>query len=377
MATKNFKCLKTKQDGKILYLTPMKTEDLIEYSRINRYRPNLEWTDPDQGYQRREEPRLKKLKSFMERTDRLLPTTFTLNNRDGIQYNEETSEITLDTENKPYLIDGQHRRAGLIYAIDKSASDPDQQRGIRNFVVPVVILSGFDKVDEMKQFKIINDTQKKIRTDLVNAILTQIERTHGEEEISDAEKWKVVCQDATHLLNSDDNSPWKELIVLPGEVPITRAQRTQNPGLEHAKIIKSTSVTTSLKPIYYLLSELGLLRGTTLEEYSQYVAEIVQEFWSALKELNDGNEMFQNPGDYVLQKTPGMFSLHMLLKKMMPRMFAAREEWKKENFIQRLQNAPDTHNPEFWDKTGDGAARFGSMKGFAELSEILWDQLYE
>lgn len=360
-----------------MYLTPMKAEDLIEYSRINRYRPDLDWTHPDQGYQRREEPRYKKLRSFMERADRLLPTTYTLNNRDGVQYNEETGEVTLDTENKPYMVDGQHRRAGLAYAIDKSASDPDHQRGIRNFVVPAVIISGLDKVDEMKQFKIINDTQKKIRTDLVNAILTQIERAHGEEEIPDAEKWKVVCQDATHQLNSGADSPWKDLIVLPGEAPITKAQRKQNPGLEHAKIIKSTSFTTSLKPIYYLLVELGLLRGKTSEEHSQHIAELDQEFWNALKELNNGNDMFQSPADYVLQKTPGMFSLHMLLKKMMPRMFAAREEWNKENFVSRLQNAPDTHNPEFWDKTGDGAARFGSMKGFAELSEILWDQLYE
>jgi len=360
-----------------MYLIPMEAEDLIKFSRINRYRPDLDWIHADQGYQRQEEARYKKLRSFMERSDRLLPTSYTLNSRDGIQYNEDTSEIILDTENKPYMVDGQHRRAGLAYAIDKSSSDPDHQKSIKNFVMPVIIISGLDKVDEMKQFKIINDTQKKIRTDLVNAILTQIERTLGEQEIPDPEKWKVVCQDTTHRLNSDADSPWKDLVILPGEAPITQAQRKQNPGLEHAKIIKSTSFTTSLKPIYYLLTGFGLLKGKTLEEHSQHIAEIAKEYWNALKELNNGNDIFQNPGDYVLQKTPGMFSLHMLLKKLLPRMFAAHEEWNKENFISRLKNAPDTHNPEFWDKTGDGAARFGSMKGFAELSDTLWDQLFE
>lgn len=369
--------MKFKQDGRTLFLVPMKVEDIIEFTKVSLFKSDLEWDNPEQGYQRRPEPRFKKLYPYMNRNDRILPTSILLNHRDGIEFNSDTDEITLDSSKKLFLVDGQHRIKGLEYCIEKSKNDPDYQRGIKKFPLPVVIMSGLDNIDEMMQFKIINDTQKKIRTDLVNSILAQISREDEGEELDKGEVERVVLAETTKIVSDKQDSPWKDIILMPNQPKITKKQKRENPSLEHVGIVKATSFQSSIKPVYRFLRDQEQLESDNPQEQSSQIAGIIIEFWKAIEEMNNNTDMFSNPGDYVIQKTPGIFSLHIILKKLLPKMFWEREEWKKDNFISRLEKCGDLYSPSYWDKKGDGAAVFGSMKGFKELADRLSFQIFE
>lgn len=378
MEKRKFKCIKFKQDGKTLYSSALKVEDILEFSMVHRYNPDLPYDDPKQGYQRKEEARYKKLRKHMSSTDRLLPTAILLNVRDGIEYSSDTSEIIVDFSKKIYIVDGQHRLAGLKYAIEKSKHDPQHQKGVKNFPLPVVFMSGLDKMDEMKQFRIINDYQKKISTGLVRDILAQISRTEGDEEMEQKERVGIVCAEITKILNSASDSPWKNLILEVNQNPITPKQRSQSPELRHIRVIRATSVQTSLKPIYkYLIENEHLDSRASLQVQAQEVAKYVKEYWKAIKELAEGTKMFKEPGDFVLQRTPGMFALHMVMKKLLPRMFRKREEWIKKGFKARLQSCDDINRESYWKAKNGDASVYGSMKGFAELAGKLWDQISE
>jgi len=87
-------------------------------------------------------------------------------------------------------------------------------------------------------------------------------------------------------------------------------------------------------------------------------------------------EPFENPADHIIQKTPGVFSLH----KIAPEVFEiAREkgEITEDALFDILKNLRDIDDGSyFWNRENeDGAAQYGSMKGFSILASILRQNL--
>ena len=54
-------------------------------------------------------------------------------------------------------------------------------------------------------------------------------------------------------------------------------------------------------------------------------------------------------------------------------MYEARRPWDVDNFITMLEPCSELADPEFWDRVGGDASKYGSMKGFAELADLLWE----
>ena len=244
--------------------------------------------------------------------------------------------------------------------------------------MPLVVVEGLDRHTEMRQFATVNGTQKSVRTDLVNMILTQLAANGGDEAIREGEQWKVVVSHVVKAVNDDPTGPWYRLVVMPNEQAYKKVDIDATPALEHQKIVRATSFMTSLKPIYDYLAT-GFFDGLSTEERAQLLGHIVTSFWLALKKLNP--EAFARPGDHVIQKTPGLFALHMICKRLLPIMHLARRKWDEENFVAMLEPCEELGNPDYWTaKRGEGitvgeAAKYGSMKGFAELAELLWESL--
>jgi hypothetical protein len=88
-------------------------------------------------------------------------------------------------------------------------------------------------------------------------------------------------------------------------------------------------------------------------------------------------EAFKNPDRYVIQKTPGIFSLHSIF----PLVFElARQRSKNvdvDSFIEVLRPMLDTDDgAEYWERDNDdGASQYGSMKGFRILANHLESSL--
>jgi DGQHR domain-containing protein len=356
------------QKGHRIFTGILNAADLIDITTVDHYLSSRTPDDPKQGYQRPpERSRITRIgtyliKNIVEDDDPsgngLFPTAVTLAARTPLKYNEETKQLTISYDHKLQVVDGQHRIEGLRYAIAEK-----EELYLKDFPIPFVIMETPDRIVEMNQFRTINGTAKSVRTDLVNSILTAIAATQGDSYITDKEKWKVVVTRVIDRLDRDKESPWYKLILMPDEA----GSPTSNGG----KVVRATSFMTSLKPVYDWLEYFNFLRDADdLTGKAEVVYELVGPYWSAIKTVVPG--AFENPNNYVIQKTPGLFSLHKLLvADLVPHMFRNRIDWTWANFIKLIGDSPELTDADFWHKSSGRASSYGSMKGFQELYELL------
>ena len=351
------RAIRTAQNGHVLIVTVLRAGDLVRVTRIDPYRSTLEPDDPAQGYQRPpERSRITRIGTYLIRQlgEGLFPTAVVLASRQPVPFADGTIRLSMDQPLQ--VIDGQHRIAGLRYAIDEK-----QHHEFADFPVPAVILEVSDRLTEMNQFRIINGTAKSVRTDLVNAILTATVTALGDDAIKDSDRWKVVTTRVVDQLNRDPRSPWFERISMPDETARTAPD---------SKIVRATSFLTSLKPVYNWLKQLGFFRELSVEAESEKLYEVVVAYWDALKQLVP--DAFAEPEQYVVQKTPGLFSLHLLLQEeLLPSAYRGRRAWSAETFRQFIEDSPEITDPRFWHVAEGRASAYGSMKGFRELADLL------
>jgi len=355
--------LRLEQAGHRLFVTVLSAEQLIGATTIDYYDSTKEPTDPGQGYQRPpERSRITRIGTFVikQQGDGLYPTAILLGARKPLKFDGLTGRLQLPKDKSLRVIDGQHRREGLRYAIEEKEED-----WIRQLQIPVVIIEVTDRVEEMDQFRIINGTAKSVRTDLVNSILTAMAEVRGHDAVSAKDRWKVVVTKVVDKLNRREDSPWQGLFLMPDEVGKQTA-----PG----KVARATSAMTSIRPIYDWLDQFGFLGGKDIDQTSEFIADILVAFWRAVR--NVVPTAFEEPGNYVIQKTPGLFAMHMLLKdRLLPNIFVGRRTWDESTFEEFLQESPEITDPAFWEKDAQRAAAYGSMKGFRDLADLLVDSV--
>jgi DGQHR domain-containing protein len=277
-----------------------------------------------------------------------------------LEYNPTRSEVVLYPDEPLQVVDGQHRIAGLRYAIEEK-----NRADLAELEIPFVIMEEPDRIEEMNQFRVVNGTAKSVRTDLVNAILTATAAARGEEAIKDSDRWKVVATRAIDTLNKEPNSPWYGLILMPDDAG------SPNSKDGTGKIVRATSFMTSIKPVYEFLRKFNFLtKCNNTEEEAAEVYKVLASYWKALQLVVP--EPFEEPNKHVIQKTPGLFSLHKLLvADLLPNMFRGHREWTTENFVEFLQDSPEITEANFWHIAGGHASSYGSMKGFDELYKLL------
>jgi len=351
------------QSGHRLYLVKLTGQELIDCSVIDHFDSSKAPDDPDQGYQRPpERSRITRIGTFLINGvgNGLYPNALLLGSRTPLVFDEMTRRLELNCDLR--IIDGQHRTEGLRYAIEEKGHIPSA-----NLQVPVVIMEVSDRSEELDQFRIINGTAKSVRTDLVNSIITALAEHQGEDSVASKDRWKIIVTKVVDILDRTPGSPWEDMLLMPDML-----------GKDFpAKIARATSVMTSIRPIYNWLQEFGIFRdraGTSFDEESAYMAGILIEYWRALKAVVP--KAFSAPDDYVIQKTPGLFALHWVLRdRLLPRMYHGRRNWDQETFEEFLGVSPEIVDPDYWDKTKDRAAAYGSMKGFRELADFLINSL--
>ena len=131
---------------------------------------------------------------------------------------------------------------------------------------------------------------------------------------------------------------------------------------------------TSYRPMYSWLGEFGFMAGKVVEQQATFLSEILVEYWRALEAVVAG--AFTEPDDHVIQKTPGLFSLHMVLRdRLLPRIYQGRRNWDQATFEEFLEVSPEITDANFWHKSANRASAYGSMKGFRDLADFLNDSL--
>lgn len=381
MKTLSLNAIEVRQDGSSLLVTKMKAGDLNTFTVVHPYDANRKPDDPEQGYQRpAEAPRIKKFANYL-RSEKAagrkvrMPTSLILSARNSDVTLAANGTITLREDKKLPLIDGQHRKEGFRYAIDgKNMAE------YIDYEVPVTIMLHSDKIGEMRQFQTVNGTQKSVRTDLVNMILTQLAEEEGVESIKESDHWRVVVSRVVTALNSDETGPWYDQIVMPDQKTYPPEEIEKNPELRHRRVIRATSFMTSLKQIDSYLHEHGFADDDSLDARSRKLRDVVDAYWRAIRELMP--ICFKESDNYVLQKTPGIFSLHSFGLKLLKEMHMGHRPWVKDQFKEVLLNCEQLKDPSYWyikqadgDQESGDATKYGSMKGFAELAGLLHESL--
>jgi len=370
--------IEIKQDGTRLLLTRMMAGELKDFTRVDPFDHTKSFDDPTQGYQRPAEgARIKKFAGWLKRESESgpvrIPTAILLSARESDVVLSPNGTITLKDSNKLPLVDGQHRERGFRYAIN--------DKGLTQFAdyeVPVVIMMDIDKLGEMKQFKIVNGEQKSVRTDLVNMILTQLVEREGEGSVKETDLWKVAASHVVKRLNEKSDSPWFDRIVMPDQNTYSKEQINERLELRHRRIARATSFITALKPIENYLNEINPGHQSA-QQRTDALYSVVDAFWRALRTMNP--VCFEEAADYVMLKTPGIFALHRLCLNLMKDMYRGRRDWTEVEFKHMLEGCTEVSDPKYWavgsDESDRGeAAKYGSMKGFSELAELLYESIH-
>jgi hypothetical protein len=125
--------------------------------------------------------------------------------------------------------------------------------------------------------------------------------------------------------------------------------------------VRETSFVTSLKPI--------LQTPYFVRQSEEHAADLINRYWEAIHKV--WPEAFNNPDAYVIQKSPGVFSLHELAPEVFE-LVRDQGEVTTENIYEVVKTLGEAGGSEYWEADNyEGAARFGSMKGFRILASEL------
>lgn len=364
----NTKAIRFEQNGRVFYSVVLPASEAVRLTQVDIWDPD----NPNAGYQRApSEARKRQIGQFLTHKDSILPIGGLVNarplNDQGntygtvLRFDREVGDDTIsygtlhlpEKDHSLYVVDMQHRLGGLEWAMKQ-----EDNKTIGSYPVVMTIADGMPRIEEVEQFDLINTTQKKVNTALARRLKSEmsgIDR-HKQALIEQGREWEAKGPRIVDMLNKTPG-------IWLGRIQPPNKSKKDMP----TAVIRETSFVTSLKPV--------LLTPFFVRHKEKDIAELLGMYWEAVQQIFP--ECFRNPEDYVLQKTPGIFSMHELA----PDVFELARD-KGPITVETLAKCLgplkdiDTPSSNFWHRDNeDGAARFGSMKGFRILASMLRQNL--
>lgn len=298
------------------YSVSIKAFDLVQYGFVDFYNDST-----GAGYQRNEPQRNRRgreIAQYIERCvqEKLPPRLFelTANVRDkGLTNFDPLDELNHPdlgflTVSDPHakslsIIDGGTRLLGIENALAQSIIDRDVTFDVRLFV-------GLSTAEEVAQFLLINEKQKRVRTDLSLRVVQKMldDGDLADEEtrilqtvVPETESWRYEASRIAGMMNSHPRSPWKGLIQMPGD-KVTRPVKLQ--AFFHS--LKTILNEPDLDRYFEKIREQE--RAKTKAEV---ISTILRNFWNAVKSVN--LQAFEEPQTNVLWGSIGVNACHMAL----------------------------------------------------------------
>lgn len=358
---------KKNQDGS--FSVSMEVRKLINSTFVDFYDEKT-----GTGYQRREpnrESRGRAIAKYMQRckSQDITPSLFEMTGNvrtemasvqfDPLDENSHLGFLTIKGNERPIsIIDGGTRLLGLETALENGVLTAIETFDVRLFV-------GLSIAEEIAQFLLINDTQKKVRTDLS---LRVVQRSLDEDNLSEKEKvvlqtvvppndaWKFHASRITAMMNNDAGSPWCGLIQMPGD--------------NATKPVKMQAFFTSLKSLITnddLKAHFEqLVKNGGVEDEDEAVFKIVRNFWIAVKAVNP--DAHQEVNTNVLWGSIGVNSCHIGLAPIVLSILeSSHPDLSVDRFTKMIAESKIAEY-EYW-YTKEGALRdhYPSNKGYATI----------
>ncbi len=249
------------------------------------------------------------------------------------------------------------------------------ERGSLNLSFAVVILPLHEwgiqnelecRFEEAKQFVIINRTQKTVRVDLADQFIKRLppERREEIEGILLGPrrlKLEILANKITEKMAAS-SSVWRNKIRYPNE------------GRSSGKPVSWKSFKDSI--ILILRSEWGqnvIATFNNEDDIVDEVCKVLDEFWKAWMERC--RRAFEDPCEYVIQRTTGVFVLHRLFPVMADYLLRLGMDYSARSFLRLIDYMDKGVSSTFWHRKGDAGKIGTSQKAFKELADMLKESL--
>jgi DGQHR domain-containing protein len=333
------KAIKFKMSGSDYYLGVISAGDLVKNYEVDY------WSKSNpQGYQRSlGKSRSKKFSDYLKIHNGILHQTILINirNSKGTSYKSSSADFgILETNEKLFLVDGQHRVGGIKMMIE-------QNPAFASVPIPVLVMVGLNREKEATQFIIVNKTQKGVRSDLADRLLKDAIKNVDKgllEVIGIKEPQRIteIIVSICDNLDKDKKSIWYQRITFPNQK--NRVTDT----------IKQRSMTESIKLILkdnYIQSHYTSIKQLT---------ELLVMYWEAINDLCP-EACGDDAKEYVLLKTTGPFIMHKLLPIVIIKCGGNVTKTRIKNILSKIEQMEDN----YWHKNGDLGA--GSSAKFFNL----------
>jgi len=249
------------------------------------------------------------------------------------------------------MIDGGTRLLGITNALGKGILDPSTKLDLRIYV-------GASLAKEVAYFLLINETQKKVRTDLSLRVVQRLmdSGTLKNDELDllkSADKgtdgWQFDAIRIASSLNSDAASKWHSRVQMPGDT--ARCAPLQ---------AYFTSMNTLLnnKTIEKTLLEAGERGELTVDglptNLREFLTRVLRNFWEAVSLVNpDANA---EPETNVLWAPIGANSHHIALASVLATLLSMNDYDFTVGRFEAMINESYTEDYDYW-YTKKGSAR--------------------
>ena len=252
---------------------------------------------------------------------------------------------------KPVLsiIDGGTRLLGIQKALDEQVIGPD-------ILLDVRLFTGLSLAHEISQFLLINDKQKKVRTDLglrvVQRLLDAGKLSDDEQHVlstvvAETDSWKYDASRIISRLNEDEASPWHGLIQMPGD--------------KSTKPVKLQAMLTSLQPILRnddlrdhirRMEEKGALKvDANRATHIEFITRVLRNFWQAAAQVNP--DAHDEPMTNVLWGSIGASACHIALSPVMQSILTGgRADVSVSGFTRMVKPTMLSSYPEWFSRAG-------------------------
>ena len=351
------------------YSVSIPAQELIDNSFVDFYEDAN-----GKGYQREESQRAtrgREVQAYLKRCTEsgLEPKLFemTANARikdenwefDAVDGNGLLGTLSLEASDGKHtlsIIDGGTRALGIENALTNRIIGPETTFDVRIFI-------GLSLAEEIAQFLLINEKQKRVRTDLSIRVvqrkldegnLTDDERRILQTVVPDTETWKYQASRIAGILNEDPDSPWRGLIQMPND-NVTGPVKLQGFSQSLKPILTHENVKARLNQ----LTDDGVLNsgGQNLDS-TGFIIHVLKNFWNAVAEVNP--HAHAEPRTTVLWGSIGVNACHTAFGPILDTILdSSNANLTKDRFKSMLEQS-DVSDYDFW------FSRAGSLRNQSE-----------
>ena len=336
--------IKQKEEVKLIQ-TKKTVQWLVENTIVSVFNP-VDFS----GYQRKiDDKHCNKIVDYLQ-NDFLLPTAIICATDD--EFNE-TVQLR--------IVDGQHR----IHAFKQLEKiNPDRYDEIKDFEIPIIVLSQVERNIEINTFIVINKTSKKVDTSLAYVLKNKMNH-HQESDDLSIPKAEYLAVELAYKLNTSDCDLWKDKILFEGSVRNTPQLISLNAFVKSSRVLINQMSKAKI-------IELNWTNDQEVEKCVQALYDFTVETWMFIR--NKWSELFDGSDEKrgIIQGAIGYSAINRVIIEKMKQ----TNDLDRENFNEDVKRWIDLINVECkeWEP-GERFSRYSSGTGYNIVAKELLNSM--